>query len=46
MIKWIILSIIGIIGIGALMLTINLKDYKYPSQIQKELMKEFEKQWE
>ena len=46
MIKWIILSIILLIGIGAIILAIQLKDYKYPSQIQKELMKEFEKQWE
>ena len=42
MIEWIIpLSLIGLIIFG-----IQLKDYKYPSQIQKELIKEFNKEWE
>ena len=40
MIEWIIpLSLIGLIILG-----IQLKNYKYPSQIQKELIKEFNKE--
>ena len=41
MIKWIILSIILLIGIGAIILAIQLKDYKYPSQIYEENLKEW-----
>lgn len=42
MIEWIIpLSIIGLIILG-----MQIKNYRYPSQIQKELIKEFNKEWE
>lgn len=42
MIEWIIpLSIIGLIILG-----MQIKNYTYPSQIQKEFTKEFNKQWE
>ena len=46
MIKWILASSIILCGIGAIILGIQLKDYKYPSQIQKEIIKEFNKEWE
>ena len=42
MIEWILLvSLIGMIILG-----IQLKDYTYPRQIQKKLIKEFNKEWE
>ena len=46
MIKWILPSSIILCGIGAIILGIQLKDYKYPSQIQKEFIEEFNNQWE
>ena len=48
MIKWILPLSIILCGIGVIILGMQIKDYKYPSQIQKEIIKEFEnqKKWE
>ena len=41
MIKWVIFLFCAFIGLGALISTIMIKDYKYPSEIYEEIKWEF-----